>query len=61
MQNEHSHTDTEFEKTFVDGIDFYFDDGLMVLTRSYLLSRGFCCANNCRHCPYQDEGTGPVS
>lgn len=40
------------KKTFVEGIDFYFDDGLMVLTRRYLLDRGYCCSNGCRHCPY---------
>ena len=39
-------------KTFVEGLDFYFEDGLMVLTRRYLLERGYCCANGCRHCPY---------
>lgn len=39
-------------KTFVEGIDFYFEDGLMVLTKKYLTERGFCCENRCRHCPY---------
>ena len=36
----------------VEGIDYYFDDGLMVLTALYLLKRGYCCGNGCRHCPY---------
>jgi hypothetical protein len=32
---------------------FFFDtNGLMVLTEKYLLERGFCCKNGCRHCPY---------
>ena len=32
---------------------YYFDEnGLMVLTEKYLLERGFCCRNGCRHCPY---------
>ena len=36
-----------------EGIDFYWnDDGLMVLTRDYLLARGTCCKNGCRHCPF---------
>jgi ABC-type Fe3+-hydroxamate transport system substrate-binding protein len=26
--------------------------GLMVLTRNFLSSRGRCCGNYCRHCPY---------
>lgn len=33
--------------------DYYFtDDGLMVFTKEYHLKRGFCCKNNCRHCPW---------
>ena len=36
--------------------DYYFDaDGLMVFTKGYLLNRGFCCGNGCRHCPYEYE------
>jgi 23S rRNA (cytidine1920-2'-O)/16S rRNA (cytidine1409-2'-O)-methyltransferase len=36
----------------VEGRDYYFEDGLMVLTAEYLLDRGYCCGNGCRHCPY---------
>ena len=43
----------ERAKTFVEGLDFYFEDGLMVLTRRFLLNRGYCCENECRHCPYE--------
>lgn len=34
--------------------DYYMDPktGFMVFTASYLLNRGYCCANACRHCPY---------
>jgi hypothetical protein len=32
--------------------DFYFDSGLMVFTAAYHVRRGYCCDNNCRHCPY---------
>lgn len=35
-----------------DESDYYFEDGLMVFTRSYHLKRGYCCKNGCRHCPY---------
>ena len=42
----------EENQTFVEGHDFYFEGGLMVLTRRYLLNRGYCCENRCRHCPY---------
>ena len=40
---------------FVDGADYYFEEGLMVLTSSYLLKRGYCCENGCRHCPYTEK------
>jgi hypothetical protein len=26
--------------------------GLFVLTATYLRLRGYCCGNECRHCPY---------
>jgi len=26
--------------------------GLFVLTAAYLLKRGSCCGEGCRHCPY---------
>jgi hypothetical protein len=37
--------------------DFYFDNGLMVFTAVYHHRRGYCCDNNCRHCPYRSEAT----
>lgn len=33
-------------------LDFYIENGLYVFTEKYLLERGFCCQNGCRHCPY---------
>ena len=39
-----------------EGLDYYFnEDGNMVLTAHYLLKRGYCCGNGCKHCPYQYE------
>lgn len=35
--------------------DFYYEDGVMVMTESYHLRRGSCCTNGCRHCPYQNK------
>ena len=37
---------------FVEGVDYYYENGLMVLTALFLLKRGYCCGNGCRHCPY---------
>ena len=28
------------------------ENGFYVATRSFLIRRGSCCANQCRHCPY---------
>ena len=40
----------------VEGEDYYLNEqGLLVLTEKYLLERGYCCGNGCRHCPYQYE------
>jgi hypothetical protein len=35
-----------------EGVDYYIENGLFVLTKSYLENRGYCCKNGCRHCPY---------
>ncbi len=33
--------------------EFYFNDnGLVVFNAEYLLQRGYCCGNGCKHCPY---------
>ncbi len=47
----------ESKKTqkFVEGVDYYFENGLMVLTAHFLKKRGYCCNNDCRHCPYPKE------
>lgn len=31
---------------------FYQEGGFIVFTAAYLLERGYCCGNGCRHCPY---------
>jgi len=37
-------------------IDYYVnEEGLYVLTAKYLLERGYCCGNGCKHCPYNYE------
>ncbi len=27
--------------------------GLFVMTAQYLIDRGYCCEQGCRHCPYE--------
>jgi hypothetical protein len=40
---------------FAEGVDYYFENGLMVLTEHFLKKRGYCCGSGCRHCPYPKE------
>ncbi|WP_161627755.1 DUF5522 domain-containing protein [Eisenibacter elegans] len=41
------------EKQPLTAEDYYYDPrGFKVFTEQYLLKRGHCCKNNCRHCPY---------
>lgn len=38
---------------FIENVHFYKNkEGRVVLTSLYLLERGFCCKNTCKHCPY---------
>ncbi len=41
-------------KALASGSDGYIDpiSSLFVMTAATLKQRGFCCMNNCRHCPY---------
>ena len=33
--------------------DYYSNEnGLIVFTAEYLMQRGYCCGNGCKHCPY---------
>jgi len=32
---------------------FYRENGFVVFTAAYHLSRGSCCGSGCRHCPYE--------
>lgn len=35
--------------------DYYIENGYRVLTAHFLINRGYCCGNNCRHCPYHPQ------
>lgn len=43
-------------KNLIEGVDFYYleKEGttFKIFTEKYLSERGFCCKNNCKHCPY---------
>lgn len=36
-----------------EGVDYYINsDGNWVFTSFYHLKKGYCCLNECKHCPY---------
>ena len=55
MNRKTQKTERQESSKFIEGVDYYFENGLMVLTAHFLLKRGYCCKNGCRHCPYSKE------
>jgi len=44
------------EDDLVENIDYYINEnGYFVFTKAYHLKRGYCCGNNCKHCPWKDD------
>jgi len=44
-----------------DSNDWVIDsNGFYVATRSFLMRRGYCCANQCRNCPYINWRNSPT-
>ena len=40
----------------LDPDDYYKSkEGYLIFTEKYHLKRGFCCNNNCKHCPFKKE------
>lgn len=53
---ERDDTNERTARKLVEGTDLYYvENGLMVFTAVYLKRRGFCCGNDCRHCPYEGD------
>lgn len=45
--------DDYYGRPQLDPEDFYYsEEGYIVFTEKYLLKRGYCCKNGCKHCPY---------
>lgn len=41
-------------KNLIELEDFYYNEqGLIVFTAGYHVSRGYCCGNGCTHCPFE--------
>ena len=43
---------TGSSEEILEGRDFYWENGLLVMTAEFLKRRGYCCESGCRHCPY---------
>ena len=39
-------------REFIEGTDYYLEDGRVVFTSKYLAEKEICCGTGCRHCPY---------
>ncbi len=46
----------------LDPDEFYYSsEGYIIFTEKYLLKRGYCCKNGCKHCPYGfDKKSGRI-
>jgi len=47
----------EFSKRDKLNKDEYYlsPDGYIIFTEKYHLRKGYCCNNNCKHCPYKED------
>lgn len=57
-----NHMDDYFGKPDLEPDDFYKSpEGYIIFTEKYLLKRGYCCKNGCKHCPYgYNKRTGRI-
>jgi hypothetical protein len=54
MADEFNLNDTGFsKKPNLEPDEYYYsEEGYIIFTEKYLLKRGYCCQNGCKHCPY---------
>lgn len=56
-----SSADPTPDQSFIEGEDYYLDEGLLVFTAAFLLKQGVCCNSGCRHCPYPPKAAAGSS
>jgi len=44
-----------YKDDFILGVDYYLDNGKVIMTEHYHKKRGHCCGSCCRHCPFLPE------
>jgi hypothetical protein len=37
---------------FIRDVHYYLDGDKVIFTEKWLIKRGECCGNKCRHCPF---------
>lgn len=35
--------------------NYYIENGYKILIEKFLVERGWCCSNNCQHCPFEPK------
>lgn len=61
MADELSELSTHIERLHREAVargdEYYIDPvtGFLTMTELHHLTRGSCCENNCRHCPYRQR------
>ena len=45
------------DRDYIEGVDYYLEDGRVIFTAQYLTEQGKCCSNNCINCPYGGDTT----
>jgi hypothetical protein len=43
------------KKEFIQGIHYYLQNGLIIMTEKYHIEKGSCCGGVCKHCPYEPK------
>jgi len=53
---------SEEKKEFIEFQDYYLEEGRIHFTKEYLIkTKKQCCANDCRHCPFDKCEKGNTS
>jgi hypothetical protein len=55
MATNNHYPDASSQGFLSEGKDFYWENGLLVMTADYHRKRGSCCGNKCRWCPFEPK------
>jgi hypothetical protein len=43
------------KKEFIENIDYYRENGFIIMTEHFHKKRGYCCGSGCLHCAYEPK------